>query len=64
MPVIAIPEMCNILKQLGIRSSEYTDCTILYNVTFEQLRLVYEEGKKYSKFKAMTDQEYLDDKGA
>ena len=41
-----INEMCDILEILGIKSKEYTDCTILYEVTFEQLRLLYNFGNK------------------
>ena len=41
-----INEMCDILEIFGIKSKEYTDCTILYEVTFEQLRLLYNFGNK------------------
>lgn len=39
--------MCSLLNELGIKAKEYTDCTILYEVTFEQLRLIYDLGKDY-----------------
>ena len=37
---ISIDEMCEILRSLGIKAAEYTDCTILYELTFEQLRAI------------------------
>ena len=37
----SIDEMCEIIKSFGIVSTEYTDCTILYTVTFDQLRAIY-----------------------
>jgi len=43
-----IAEMCSLLNNLGIKPDEYTDCTILYNVTFEQLRFIYNLGKDYN----------------
>lgn len=43
-PIFDIDAMCSILKRQGIESSEYTDCTILYSVTFEQLRSLFTEG--------------------
>src|SRR5512143_2753612 len=43
-PTFDIDAMCSILKRQGIESSEYTDCTILYTVTFEQLRNLFTEG--------------------
>jgi hypothetical protein len=38
---VGIDEMCGVLKRLGIKPTEYTDCAILYEVTFDQLRAVY-----------------------
>jgi hypothetical protein len=37
---ISIDEMCEILRSLEIKGTEYTDCTILYEVTFDQLRAI------------------------
>jgi hypothetical protein len=37
---ISIDEMCEILRSLEIKATEYTDCTILYEVTFDQLRAI------------------------
>jgi hypothetical protein len=37
---ISIDEMCEILRSLEIKAAEYTDCTILYELTFEQLRAI------------------------
>lgn len=37
---INIDEMCEILRSLEIKATEYTDCTILYEVTFDQLRAI------------------------
>lgn len=44
LPLIGIQEMCKILDTLLIKRSEFTDCTILYQVTFEQLRSLYMKG--------------------
>lgn len=41
-----IETMCTLIKFLGIKSTEYTDCTILYEVTFDQLRTVYNMGRE------------------
>jgi hypothetical protein len=42
---ISIDKMCFILKEkLMDTKTEYTDCTILYTVTFEQLRSLYVDG--------------------
>jgi len=43
-PKFDIDAMCSILKRQGIESSEYTDCNILYSVTFDQLRTLFIEG--------------------
>lgn len=43
--ITSIDEMCAILRQQKIESCERTDCTILYTVTFEQLRALYERGR-------------------
>ena len=40
----SIDEMCEIIKSFGIVPTEYTDCTILYTVTFDQLRAIYNAG--------------------
>jgi hypothetical protein len=37
---ISIDEMCEILRFLEIRVTEYTDCATLYEVTFDQLRAI------------------------
>lgn len=42
----SIEDMCSLLKFLGIKSTEYTDCAILYEVTFDQLRTIYNMGKE------------------
>ncbi len=41
----SIDDMCEIIKFFGIEKTEYTDCTILYEVTFDQLRAIYNLGK-------------------
>ena len=41
----SIQRMCAILKDRYIEASEYTDCTVLYEVTFEQLRGLYDLGR-------------------
>ena len=41
----SIDDMCAVLKRLGITKSEYTESTILYEVTFEQIRNVYDAGR-------------------
>lgn len=41
----SIDDMCEIIKFFGIKNTEYTDCTILYEVTFDQLRAIYNLGK-------------------
>jgi hypothetical protein len=41
----SIDDMCEIIKFFGIKKTEYTDCTILYEVTFDQLRAIYNLGK-------------------
>jgi hypothetical protein len=48
----SIDDMCRILKEHYIESKEYTDCTILYEVTFEQLRNLYDQGRKDAAVKA------------
>ncbi|MHB0965332.1 MAG: hypothetical protein ACYC36_02650 [Bellilinea sp.] len=45
---ISIDDMCEIIKFFGIEKTEYTDCTILYEVTFEQLRAIYSLGKDHA----------------
>ena len=44
----SIDDMCEIIKFFDIEADEYTDCTILYNVTFEQLRTIYNLGKDHA----------------
>lgn len=44
-PITSINEMCAILKKRLIFSDEYTDCAVLYNVTFDQLRDLYDLGR-------------------
>lgn len=41
----SIDDMCAIIKFFDIEKTEYTDCTILYEVTFDQLRAIYNLGK-------------------
>lgn len=41
----SIDDMCEIIKFFGIKNTEYTDCAILYEVTFDQLRAIYNLGK-------------------
>lgn len=43
----SIDDMCEIIKHFGIEATEYTDCTILYEVTFDQLRTIYNLGKDH-----------------
>lgn len=40
----SIDDMCKILDKHLIKSEEYTDCAILYRVTFDQLRNLYDAG--------------------
>lgn len=40
----SIEDMCEVIKFLQIESTEYTDCAILYEVTFDQLRTIYNMG--------------------
>lgn len=42
----SIDDMCAVLDSLRIKSTEHTDCAVLYNVTFDQLRMVYDAGRK------------------
>ena len=44
----SIDDMCEIIKFFDIESTEYTDCTILYEVTFDQLRTIYNLGKDHA----------------
>lgn len=41
----SVSDMCALLDKHFIKRSEYTDCTILYSVTFDQLRNLYDEGR-------------------
>jgi hypothetical protein len=43
----SIDDMCDVIKFFGIEKTEYTDCTILYEVTFDQLRAIYNLGKDH-----------------
>lgn len=42
--LVSIDEMCKTLDAALIKSTERTDCTILYTVTFDQLRDLYMKG--------------------
>lgn len=53
--LIGIEDMCKILDAAHIKSTEYTDCTILYTVTFEQLRSLYMKGMAFAPQAADTD---------
>ena len=44
----SIDDVCEIIKFFGIKKTEYTDCTILYEVTFDQLRAIYNLGKDHA----------------
>jgi len=44
----SIDDMCEIIKFFGVEKTEYTDCTILYEVTFDQLRAIYNLGKDHT----------------
>lgn len=44
----SIDDMCKILDFFGFEPEEYTDCTIMYKVTFDQIRAVYNLGKDFS----------------
>ena len=44
----SIDNMCEIIKFFGIEATEYKDCTILYEVTFDQLRTIYNLGKDHA----------------
>lgn len=45
LDITPIGSMCAILKDHLIVASEYTDCTILYRVTFDQLRALFDHGR-------------------
>ena len=47
---ISIDEMCEILRSLEIKATEYTDCTILYEVTFDQLRAICDTHENLSSY--------------
>ena len=49
-----IEDMCTILEHFRIPVEEYTDCTILYTVTFEQLRTLYNLGKEHGQTNTRT----------
>ena len=44
----SIVDFCAIIKFFGIKSAEYTDCAIIYEVTFDQLRAMYNLGKDHA----------------
>lgn len=44
--ITSIDDMCAVLKFLGVKAAEYTDCAILYNVTFDRLRSIYDKGRE------------------
>jgi hypothetical protein len=44
----SIDAMCKIIKFFGIEKTEYTDSTILYEVTFDQFRAIYNLGKDHA----------------
>jgi len=44
----SIDDMCAIIKYFGIEAKEYTDCAIVYEVTFDQLRTMYNLGKDHA----------------
>ena len=45
----SVDDMCEIIKFLGIKQTEYTDCTVLYEVTLDQLRAIHNIGKEQAK---------------
>lgn len=45
-PLTSIEEMCGVLATHLVKASEYTDSAVLYQVTFEQLRNIYDQGKR------------------
>lgn len=45
----SIDDMCEIIKFFELKFIENTDCTTLYEVTFDQLRTIYNLGKDYRK---------------
>ena len=45
-PLTSIDEMCGVLDKHLIKAAEYTDSAVLYQVTFEQLRRIYDQGKR------------------
>jgi hypothetical protein len=47
-PVSSIEETCAVLKRHLIEPDERTDCTIVYRVTFDQLRNLYDSGKTFA----------------
>ena len=55
----SIAHMCQILKEHYIEKVKHTDCTILYTVTFEQLRAIYDRGRKEAPRPAEPDNERL-----
>lgn len=44
----SIDDMCEIIEYFGIEKTECTDRTILYEVTFDQLRAIYNLGKDHA----------------
>jgi len=44
--ITSIVDMCRILKEHYIEEVRRTDCAILYTVTFDQLRAIYDRGRR------------------
>lgn len=44
----SIDDMCEIIKFFNINAAEYTDCAILYKITFDQLCAIYNTGKDHA----------------
>jgi len=44
----SIDDMHEVINFFDIKKTEYTDCTILYEVTFDQLRAIHNLGKDHA----------------
>lgn len=44
----SIDDMCEIIKFFGVEAKEYTDCAIIYEITFDTLRSIYNLGKDHT----------------
>lgn len=44
--ITSIADMCRILKEHYVEEVRRTDCTIIYTVTFDQLRAIYDRGRR------------------